>query len=137
MNADFKIFHTGYLYGGYNFETYTAFNRNNRVRSTISVPMDVSLTLGSTQYTIECVDGDGHMDSITGSLPDRDFTLYVQSNIKNDVKEDENLWLNLRIRNDSGKIIVAKIEQTGDRVKLTDRDGNEIGGKSEKEKVYL
>jgi hypothetical protein len=53
------------------------------------------------------------------------------------VKEDENLWLNLRIRNDSGKIIVAKIEQTGDRVKLTDRDGNEIGGKSEKEKVYL
>ena len=137
MNADFKIFHTGYLYGGYNFETYTAFNRNNRVRSTISVPMDVSLILGSTQYTIECVDGDGHMDSITGSLPDRDFTLYVQSNIKNDVKEDENLWLNLRIRNDSGKIIVAKIEQTGDRVKLTDRDGNEIGGKSEKEKVYL
>ena len=137
LNADFKIFHTGYLYGGYNFETYTAFNRNNRVRSTISVPMDVSLILGSTQYTIECVDGDGHMDSITGSLPDRDFTLYVQSNIKNDVKEDENLWLNLRIRNDSGKIIVAKIEQTGDRVKLTDRDGNEIGGKSEKEKVYL
>jgi Tfp pilus assembly protein PilO len=108
LNADFKIFHTGYLYGGYNFETYTAFNRNNRVRSTISVPMDVSLILGSTQYTIECVDGDGHMDSITGSLPDRDFTLYVQSNIKNDVKEDENLWLNLKIRNDSGKTIVAK-----------------------------
>ena len=137
MNADFKIFHTGYLYGGYNFETYTAFNRNNRVRSTISVPMDVSLTLGSTQYTIECVDGDGHMDSITGSLPDRDFTLYVQSNIKNDVKEDENLWLNLKIRNDSGKTIVARIEQTGDRVKLTDRNGNEINGKSEKENVYF
>ncbi|NLM27945.1 MAG: hypothetical protein GX211_07185 [Clostridiaceae bacterium] len=137
MNADFKIFHTGYLYGGYNFETYTAFNKNDRIRSTISVPMNVSLTLGSTQYTIECVDGDGHMNSITGSLPDRDFTLFIQSNIKNDVKEDENLWLNLRIRNDSGKIIVAKIDQTGDRVKLTDRNGNEITGKSEKEKVYL
>ena len=137
MNADFKIFHTGYLYGGYNFETYTAFNRNNRVRSTISVPVDVSLILGSTQYTIECVDGDGHMNSITGSLPDRDFTLYVQSNIKNDVKEDENLWLNIKIRNDSGKTIVARIEQTGDRVKLTDRNGNKISVKSEKEKVYL
>ena len=70
-------------------------------------------------------------------MPRQGFYLYVQSNIKNDVKEDENLWLNLRIRNDSGKIIVARIEQTGDRVKLTDRDGNEIGGKSEKEKVYL
>jgi len=137
MNADFKIFHTGYLYGGYNFETYTAFNKNDRIRSTISVPMNVSLILGSTQYTIECVDGDGHMNSITGSLPDRDFTLYIQSNIKNDVKEDENLWLNLQIRNDSGRIIVAKIEQTGDRVKITDRNGNEITGKSEKEKVYL
>jgi len=137
MNADFKIYHTGYLYGGYNFEAYTEFSRNDRIRSTISVPMDVSLILGSTQYTIECVDGDGHMDSITGSLPDRDFTLYIQSNIKNDVKEDENLWLNLKIRNDSGKTIVARIEQTGDRVKLTDRNGNEISGKSEKEKVYF
>jgi len=137
MNADFKVFHTGYLYGGYNFETYTAFSRNDRIRSTISVPMDVSLILGSTQYTIECVDGDGHMNSITGSLPDRNFTLYIQSNIRNDVKEDENLWLNLRIRNDSGKTIVARIEETGERVKVTDRDGNEIRGKSEKEKVYL
>ncbi len=53
------------------------------------------------------------------------------------MKEDENLWLNLKIRNDSGKTIVARIEQTGDRVKLTDRNGNEINGKSEKENVYF
>lgn len=136
-NADFKIHHTGYLYGGYNFETYTEFNRNNRIRSTIDVPMDVSLTLGKTQYTIECIDGDGHMDSITGDLPDRDFTLFIRSNIKNGVKENEDLWLNIKIRNDSGRMIIAKIEQTGDRVKLTDRNGNVINGKSEKEKVYL
>lgn len=136
-NADFKIFHRGYLYGGYNFETYTQFNRSDRIRSSISVPVNVSLFLGKTQYTIECVDGDGHINILTGDLPEKDYTLYIQSNINTNVRENENLWVNLRIRNDSGRKIITCIEQTGNRVKIMDRDGNEINGKNNKENVYL
>lgn len=139
MNADFKIFHTGYLYGGYNFETYSEFNRSDRIRSHISVPVDVTLTLGKTQYTIEYADGDGYSNTLTGELPseNRDFTFFIQSSIMNEVKENENLWVNLYIRNDSERRILVKMEQTGDRVKIMDRDGNAINGRNDKEKVYI
>ncbi|NLX76704.1 MAG: hypothetical protein GXZ01_04920 [Clostridiaceae bacterium] len=137
-NADFKIFHSGYLFGGYNFETYSEFNRSERIRSHISVPVDVTLTLGKTQYTIESVDGHGYTDMLTGNLTtDRDFTLFIESNISTEVKENENLWVNLYIRNDSGKRLIVRLEQTGNRVKIMDRSGNIIDGKNEKEKVYL
>lgn len=139
MNADFKIFHRGYLYGGYNFETYSEFNRSDRIRNHISVPANVTLVLGKTQYTIEYADDNGYTSTLTGDLPaeNRDFTLFIQSDINVEVKENENLWVNLYIRNDSGKRIIARIEQTGDRVKVMDRDGNAINGRNDKEKVYL
>lgn len=137
MNADFKIFHRGYLYGGYNFEAYTEFNKDDRIRFEIDIPIDISIVLGKTQYTIECIDGSGHTKTSTGNLSDRNFTLYIQSNINNSIEANENLWVNLKIKNDSGKNIRAKMEQTGDRVKILDRDGNSIDGSSEKEKLYF
>lgn len=140
MNADFKIFHTGYLYAGYNFEVYSEYNRRDRIRSHIAVPANVTLILGKTQYTIEYADENGHTNLLTGDLPtteNRELTLFIQSNIASDVKENENLWVNLYIRNDSGKRLIVRLDQTGDRVKIMDRDGNVINGRNDKEKVYI
>jgi len=140
VNSDFKIFHTGYLYGGYNFETYSEFNRSDRIRTHIGVPVNVTLILGKTQYTIEYTDDNGYTGTLTGDLPsteNRDYTLFIKSDIVNEVKENENLWLNLYVRNDSGKSLIVKLEQTGDRVKIMDRDGNVIDKRNDKEKVYI
>lgn len=140
MNADFKIFHTGYLLAGYNFEAYSEFNRSERIRYHVGVPVDVTLILGKTQYTIEYSDANGYTETLTGNMPEqvnRDYTLYIQSYIAADVKENENLWVNLRIRNDSGRNLVVKLEQKGDRVKLMDRNGNAIERRSDREKVYI
>lgn len=140
LNSDFKIFHTGFLYGGYNFETYSQFDRQNRIRTHIKVPVKVTLTLGQTQYTIEYADENGYTDALTGDLPaneNRNYTFYIQSDVLDGVKENENLRVNLYIRNDSGKSINVKLEQSGDRVNVMDRDGNAIEQRSDKEKVYI
>ena len=136
MNADFIVFHRGYLFGGHNFETFSRFAQK-RIQVTVDDPMDVTLNLGKTQYTIDCIDGDAHTYSLTGNLEDRDYTLYIQSQINTQTKENEELWLNIKIINDSGHSIHAMMEQTGDRVKIFDRDGNAIEGKSDTEKVYF
>lgn len=136
-NADFIFFHRGYLYGGYNFETYAKFNSTERIQETIAGTIDVLLTLDNKTYTIESVDYTGRTNRVTGDIPDKNFTMHIESDINTNVKENENLQLNIKIQNNSDKTIRIKMEQTGNRVKLMDRDGNDITGKNEKEKVYL
>jgi len=136
-NADFIVFHRGYLYGGYNFETYASFNSEKTIRETTAGKIDVLLILDSNSYTINTVDENGTPAKITGNIPNRNFTMYIQSNINNDVKENKNLQVDLRVQNNSNKTIRVHIEQKGDRIRLMDRDGNDITTSNEKEKVYL
>jgi len=136
-NADFIVSHRGYLYGGYNFEIYASNNSHSRLRETTAGKIDVLLTLDSNSYTIKTVDENGNPGILTGDIPNRDLTMYLQSDINNSVKENENLQVDIKVENNSGKAIRVHIEQKGNRVKLMDRDGNVITGKNEKEKIYL
>ena len=136
-NADFFILHRGYLYGGENFQTYSSFNISQRSRITTKEKVDVNLTLKGTEYTIESTDSQGKSDTLRGAIPERPLTLYIMSDLDPKVKENENLQLNITIQNDSGQGIRVKIDQSGGRMKLMDRDGTEIAVKSDKEKVYI
>lgn len=136
-NADFLVYHKGYLYGGSNFETFASFNLTKRIHDTLSGKIEVLLTIDDQSYTIETLDYRGKEGRITGSIPNRNLTMYIQSNIDNSVKEDENLWLDIKVQNNSDKTIRVHINQKGNRIKLMDRDGNEITTKNEKEKVYI
>lgn len=133
--ADFIVYHTGSLVGSYNFEVFAAANSEDRIRRTIQGEMDVLLTLKNNTYTIEAEDTD-KANKITGTIAGDEFTFFIESNVKQ-VKENENVQLNIKIKNDSGKNIIVKINQTGNRVKLMDRDGNVIDIKDDEEKVYL
>lgn len=133
--ADFIIYHTGSLTGSYNFETFSNANSDERIRRFIEGEMNVLLTLKNNTYTIEAEDPD-KTDRITGTLNKNEFTFFIDSNVK-DIKENERIQLNIKIKNDSGKDIRVKVNQTGDRVKLMDRDGNIINIKDDEEKVYL
>ncbi|NLY18533.1 MAG: hypothetical protein GX045_06220 [Clostridiaceae bacterium] len=135
-NADFIVFHRGYLYGGYNFETYATFGSKNRIRETTAEKVEVLMTIEGNTYTIDTLTAGSFQKKITGDIPDRDFTMYIVSNV-NDIKENENLFLDIKVKNNSDKTIRVHIEQKGNRVKLMDRDGNVITGKNEKEKIYL
>ncbi len=133
--ADFVVFHTGTLGGSYNFETFSNANSDERIRRFIEGEMNVLLTLKNNTYTIEAEDPD-KTDRITGTINKDEFTLFIDSNVK-DIIENERIQLNIKIKNDSGKDIRVKLNQTGNRVKLTDRDGNIIDIKDDEEKVYL
>lgn len=135
--ADFIFFHRGYLYGGYNFETYSAFNPNERVKETVTGRMEVTLKITDKSYLFSSVDENGKVYEVSGSVPDRNYTFYLESNLNPDVKANENLYVNLKIRNESGNSIRVKIDQSGGRLKLMDRNGNEIKGESKEEKVFI
>mgnify|MGYP000942041857 CR=1 FL=1 len=136
-NADFLVYHKGYLYGGSNFETFASFNLTKRIHDTLSGKIEVFLTIDEQSYTIETVDYRGKEGKVTGNIPNRNLTMYIQSIIDNSVKEDENLWMDIKVQNNSDKTIRVHINQKGNRIKLMDRDGNEITTKNEKEKVYI
>jgi hypothetical protein len=136
-NADLIVVNQGYLYGGYNFETYSSFNSGDRIRKTTTEKMDVFITLTNTGYTIETTDSYGKKEQVTGNIPDRELTFFIESNVITEVEENRNIQVNIRVQNDSGKNIRTKIRQTGNRVKLMDRNGNEITLKSDGEKVYI
>ncbi|NLN65328.1 MAG: hypothetical protein GX144_07970 [Clostridiaceae bacterium] len=137
FNADFIVFHRGYLFGGYNFETFSSLNSSERSRMTTKEKVDVFLTIEGSSYTLESLDSEGNRDVFTGSIPNRTLTFYMQSNLDPQVKENSNLQVNITIKNDSSNKILAKLEQTGNRIKIMDRDGNVIEAKSDKEKVYF
>ncbi len=136
-NADFIVIHRGYLYGGFNFETFSMFNSKGRLRKTTAGKMDVLLTLSSHSYTIQSTDDAGRTDTVSGDIPNRNFTMYIKSDIDTRVKENENLQVNIKVMNDSGKDLRVQLEQTGGRVRLLDREGNEIIARNDKERVYL
>lgn len=136
-NADFIVFNRGYLYAGYNFETYASFNSKERIRRKTAGKMDVLLTLDNGSYTIQTTDAEGNTQSVSGSLPDRNLTLHVKSDIDDRVKENEGLQVNVTFRNNTGKSIRVQVDKLADRVKLLDRDGNEIQTNNDREKVYL
>jgi len=136
-NADFFILHRGYLYGGENFQAYSSFNVSQRSRITTKEKVDVILTLKGTEYTIESMDSQGKKDTLRGVIPERALTLYIMSDLDPKVKENEKLQVNITIKNDSDQSIRVKVDETGGRMKLMDRDGTEIKAKSDKEKVYI
>ena len=136
-NADFFILHRGYLYGGENFQAYSSFNVSQRSRITTKEKVDVILTLEGTEYTIESMDSQGKKETLRGTIPERALTLYIMSDLDPKVKENEKLQVNITIKNDSSQGIRVKIDETGGRMKLMDRDGTEIKAKSDKEKVYI
>lgn len=136
-NADFLVFHKGYLYGGYNFEIYASHNTGTRIRETTAGKIDVVITFENDSYTIKTVDENGNPGILTGDIPKKEITMYLQSNINTDVKENANLQVDISVENNSDKTIRVHIEQKGNRIKLMDRDGNVITGKNEKEKIYL
>lgn len=135
--ADFIFFHRGYLYGGYNFETYSAFNPDERVQETVTGRMEVTLKITDKSYLFSSVDENGKAYEVSGSVPDRNYTFYLESNLNPNVKANENLYVNLKIRNESGNSIRVKIDQSGGRLKLMDRNGKEIKGESKEEKVFI
>lgn len=136
-NADFIVFHRGYLYAGYNFETYSGLNPAERTRLSTRGKVDVFLTLDGSEYTLESIDSDGNRETFKGILPDRYLTFYIESNVYTDIPENNDLQVNITIKNDSGRNIRVKTAESGGRMKLMDRDGNEIDIKSDKEKVYF
>ena len=75
------------------------------------------------------------MSTVTGDVADRDFTFYIESIIDNNVSEDKDLYVDVKVVNDSSHTIHVKLNQKGNRLRLMDRSGNIISIKSDREKV--
>lgn len=135
--ADYVVFFRGFLYAGYNFETFASFNPSKVVREKVTGKMDVVLKITDNSYSFVSVDNQGKQYELSGTAPNRNFTFFIESDINPDTEENDNLNMNLKIQNDSGNNVRVKMVQKSNRIKLMDRDGNEIKGENKKEKVYI
>ena len=136
-SADFFVLHRGYFYSGENFQAYSSFNSSKRTRITTKDEVEVFLTLKGSEYTLESIDSNGIKETLTGALPDRPLTLYIMSDVNPSVDENKDLQVNITIKNETEQSIRVKIDESGGRMKLMDRDGKRIDKKSDKEKVYI
>lgn len=133
--ADFVLITRGILYAGDNFATYSRFNPTRRIQQPLSRKMNVEVNINNNTYTIITTDDRGIMSTVTGDVADRDFTFYIESIIDNNVSEDKDLYVDVKVVNDSSHTIHVKLNQKGNRLRLMDRSGNIISVKSDREKV--
>jgi hypothetical protein len=133
--ADFVLITRGILYAGDNFATYSRFNPTRRIQQPLSRKMNVEVNINNNTYTIITTDDRGIMSTVTGDVADRDFTFYIESIIDNNVSEDKDLYVDVKVVNDSSHTIHVKLNQKGNRLRLMDRSGNIISIKSDREKV--
>lgn len=135
-SADLVIKETGYLVGGDNFEMYANADVNDRVWIKTKDYINILLNLNSDNYSVDALRSGSEAQSLGGRLPLRDFTVYVDLNVPY-AEENENIGMSIRISNASGRNVNVALAQRTGKVKLLDRNGNEIYMKSDSEKVYI
>lgn len=133
--ADFVVMARGILNAGDNFLTYSHFNSSRRIQQPLSRKMNVELSLNDQTYKITTTDDRGIVKTVSGNVADRDYTFYMESLINDDTPEDKDMFVDVKIINDSSHSVYVKVNQTGNRLKLMDRSGNIISVKSDGEKV--
>ena len=134
-NADFVLSARGILYAGDNFTTYSRFNPTKRIQMPLSRKLNVELSINNQGYTIKSTDDRGVVNTVSGNVSDKNFSFYIESMIDDNVPEDKDLYIDVKIINDSSHSIYVKVNQTSNRLRLMDRSGNVISVRSEGEKV--
>lgn len=134
---DIIIKQRSYLVAGENLQIYGADRTNGIIRVKTNKPADVRIDLGKTSYTINTADTGNQSLRLTGGLPDRDpLTIYIGVDMPA-IKENERIRLNVSILNNSDKRVNVSLYDLQKRVKLLDRNGNEIFGASAVEKLSI
>ena len=134
--ADVILYQKGYLYAGENFMLYSGANKGSRITYKTKDRVDVNLRLGSSGFDVEALADNGSRSTLNGFFREGDFVVFIDVDVPY-AKENENLGINLKVQNDSGRNINIRMNDRLSKVRLLDRNGSSIVSKSAGEKLYL
>lgn len=97
----------------------------------------VKITFDDVGYSVNVVDVVGKSYDLRGRSKHDTIKMYVGANFPLDVNENQRVGADIQIINNSAKRVDLSFKDSVNRLKLTDRNGNIIYGKSEIEKVYI
>ncbi|MCX7842447.1 MAG: hypothetical protein N2489_05160 [Clostridia bacterium] len=135
-NSDLVISCTGFLLASDNYNIFSTSELDKRIRLTSKERLNVKISLSGSGYSIEAYDTRGNGSSFRGTLPARDFQLFIESKVSN-AKDNQNIALNVKIINDSDRGVGIKLSDLNGKVSITDRNGKKLYIKNEQEKAYL
>ncbi|HEY9063232.1 MAG TPA: hypothetical protein VIO64_22460 [Pseudobacteroides sp.] len=136
VEPDFILEETGYFTAGENFLVRGIDKYNDFFRYKTAGRTDVQLTLTENKYTMIITYAVGKSKTISGSIPNRDLNADLKVDV-GDIKENERIRVNYKITNNSSNKLHLNVFDPGGRIKVLDRSGNVVKGKSEREKVSI
>lgn len=135
--SDINIKEMGFLVGSENFELYSNYNKNQRIRIKTKERISVNIDLNTSGYRIDAVENGGTIQSLSGILPERDtIVVYVDVSFPS-VSENDKLGIDIKFTNNSGKKVAVRLKDSGSKVKLMDRNGTLIYNKNQKENLDI
>lgn len=133
---DFSLEETGVFTAGQNFMVKGTDRSREFFMYETAGRIDVQLTINKSKYTMLINYAVGKSKTITGSVPNRDLYADFKVDVA-DIKENEKISVNYKIINNSSHNLKLSVFDPGGRLKILDRSGSVIKGKSQKEKVSI
>lgn len=134
--TDFEINLNSFLSAGDNLTVFGTDKLKDKYSSKTNKYITMSVNINKSSYTVAISDGGGISSSFSGSVPDRDLNMLINTNLSL-IPENKGLGLKIKLVNNSGnKLNIVKKDVTK-KVTLTDRNAREIKDGNNQEKALI
>ena len=136
-SSDIVIRERSYLAAGENLQIFGVDREKSILRLKENGTTDIHISLIGNSYFIDTMQNGKKSLGITGTLPEKNvITLAVAVNMP-DIKENDNIRMNIKITNNSGRNLNITVEDVQKRVTVSDRKGNKIFSDSTTENARI
>lgn len=136
-SSDIIIKERSYLAAGENLQIFGVDRENNIIRLKTNGTAEIHLSMTGNAYFIDTFENGKKSLSMTGSLPDKSVITMAAAASMPGIKENENIRLNIKITNNSGRDLNITLDDLQKRVSIYDRNGNKIYSDSTSENVRI
>jgi hypothetical protein len=134
---DFVFRMYSFFSGGSNFFLVGNKGENNQYGELkVQERQNVVLKLNNYVYSVDCLDSNSKLIHFSGQVPNRDIYVTLVANFP-EIIENKDLAIDLKIINDSDHNISVYLEGKREKLKILDRNGNQVITKGEVDKICI
>lgn len=136
-SSDIIIKERSYLAAGENLQIFGVDREKNIIRLKTAGTTEIRISLIGNSYFVDTVENGKKSLAMTGSLPDKSVITLAVAVAMPSIKENDNIRLDIKINNNSGRDLNITLDDLQKRVNISDRNGNKIYSDSTAEKVRI
>lgn len=134
---DFRISLRSALRAGDNLKVFDGYGDTVSMNVMTTERRIVELNLSERTYTATIYSSDNQtLDQMSGALPQRDMTIRIDPQVP-DLEVNENLSLDVKIINNSGRGVSVNFTEPSTRVRVLDRNNDVISRRSNEESTTI